>query len=53
MKGPVRLIPPGGQSFMMSGVYCIDGGNQGFSLSGGQTLTGTDVLVYMKTGSVS
>jgi hypothetical protein len=38
---------------MNPGVYCIDAGNQSFSLTGGQTLTGTDVLIYMKSGSVS
>jgi hypothetical protein len=46
-------FPPGGQTIMMPGVYCIDAGNQGFSLSGGQTLTGSDVLIYMKRGNIS
>jgi hypothetical protein len=38
---------------MNPGIYCIDAGNQGFSLSGGQTLTGNNVLIYMKSGNVS
>jgi hypothetical protein len=38
---------------MNSGIYCIDAGNQGFSLQGGQTLTGDNVLIYMKSGDVS
>jgi hypothetical protein len=46
-------FPPGGQTLMTPGVYCIDAGNQGFSLSGGQTLTGNNVLIYMKRGNVS
>ena len=46
-------FPPGGQTVMKPGIYCIDAGNQGFSLSGGQTLTGTNVLIYMKSGNVN
>jgi Flp pilus assembly protein TadG len=46
-------FPPGNQTAMNPGVYCIDAGNQGFSLSGGQTLTGNNVMIYMKTGNVS
>jgi len=46
-------FPPGGQTIMNPGIYCIDAGNQGFSLSGGQTLTGSNVLIYMKSGNVS
>jgi len=46
-------FPPGGQTTMTPGIYCIDGGNQGFSLSGGQTLTGSNVLIYMKSGNVN
>ncbi len=46
-------FPPGGQTIMNPGIYCIDGGNQGFSLSGGQTLTGNHVLIYMKSGGVN
>lgn len=46
-------FPPGGQTIMKPGTYCIDAGNQGFSLSGGQTLTGNGVLVYMKSGNVN
>jgi Flp pilus assembly protein TadG len=46
-------FPPGGQTKMNPGFYCLDTGNQGFSLSGGQTLTGDNVLIYMKSGSVS
>lgn len=45
-------FPPGGQTIMNPGIYCIDAGNQGFSLSGGQTLTGDNVLIYMKSGNV-
>ena len=46
-------FPPGGQTTMNPGIYCIDAGNQGFSLSGGQTLTGSNVLIYMKSGDVN
>jgi hypothetical protein len=46
-------FPPGGQTTMNPGIYCVDAGNQGFSLSGGQTLTGTNVLIYMKSGNVN
>jgi Putative Flp pilus-assembly TadE/G-like len=46
-------FPPGGQTTMNPGIYCIDAGNQGFSLSGGQTLTGSNVLIYMKSGNVN
>jgi len=46
-------FPPGGQTVMNPGIYCIDAGNQGFSLSGGQTLTGSNVLIYMKSGNVN
>jgi Flp pilus assembly protein TadG len=45
-------FPPGGQTYMESGIYCVDAGNQGFTLQGGQTLTGSDVLIYMKSGNV-
>ena len=46
-------FPPGGQTVMNPGIYCINAGNQGFSLSGGQTLTGSNVLIYMKSGNVN
>jgi hypothetical protein len=46
-------FPPGNQTIMNPGIYCIDAGNQGFSLQGGQTLTGDNVLIYMKSGDVS
>jgi len=46
-------FPPGGQTTMNPGIYCLDAGNQGFSLSGGQTLTGSNVLIYMKSGNVN
>ena len=46
-------FPPGNQSNMNPGIYCISAGNQGFSLSGGQTLTGNNVLIYMKSGNVN
>ena len=46
-------FPPGNQTIMNPGIYCIDAGNQGFSLSGGQTLTGSNVLIYMKSGNIS
>ena len=46
-------FPPGGQTTMNPGIYCISAGNQGFSLSGGQTLTGSNVLIYMKSGNIN
>jgi Flp pilus assembly protein TadG len=46
-------FPPGNQTQMNPGIYCIDAGNQSFALQGGQTLTGNNVLIYMKSGSIS
>lgn len=46
-------FPPGNQTVMNPGIYCISAGNQSFSLSGGQTLTGNNVLIYMKSGNVN
>jgi Flp pilus assembly protein TadG len=46
-------FPPGNQTTMNPGIYCVDAGNQGFSLSGGQTLTGNNVLIYMISGNIS
>jgi Flp pilus assembly protein TadG len=46
-------FPPGNQTIMNPGVYCIDAGNRGFSLQGGQTLTGNNVLIYMISGDIS
>ena len=46
-------FPPGNQTIMNPGIYCISAGNQAFSLSGGQTLTGSNVLIYMKSGNVN
>jgi Putative Flp pilus-assembly TadE/G-like len=47
-------FPPNNAATTMDpGIYCIDAGNQGFSLQGGQTLTGNNVLIYMKSGGVS
>lgn len=46
-------FPPGNQTIMNPGIYCINAGNQSFSLSGGQTLTGNNVLIYMKSGNVN
>ena len=45
-------FPPGGQTTMNPGIYCIKAGNQGFTLQGGQTLTGSGVLIYMISGNV-
>jgi len=45
-------FPPGGQTIMQPGIYCVDAGNSGFTLQGGQTLSGSDILIYMKTGNV-
>lgn len=38
---------------MKPGIYCIDIGTHTFSLSGGQVLSGSNVLIYMKNGGVS
>lgn len=46
-------FPPAGAKFMDPGIYCIDAGNQSFSLQGGKTLTGDNVLIYMKKGGVN
>lgn len=46
-------FPPGSQTIMNPGIYCIDAGNQGFGLSGGQTLTGNNVLIYMESGNIN
>jgi hypothetical protein len=45
-------FPPAQAQYMQSGVYCISAGNGSFSLHGGQTLTGTGVTIWMKSGSV-
>ena len=45
-------FPPGNQTIMNPGVYCIDARNHGFNLTGGQTLTGNNVLIYMISGDV-
>ncbi len=46
-------FPPAGVTVMDSGTYCIDAGNQGFKLSGGQVLNGDSVLIKMVSGAVS
>ena len=46
-------FPPGNQTVMNPGIYCINAGNQSFSLSGGQTLSGSNVLIYMISGNVN
>jgi hypothetical protein len=46
-------FPPGSQTIMNPGIYCINAGNQSFSLSGGQTLTGSNVLIYMISGDIN
>jgi Flp pilus assembly protein TadG len=46
-------FPPAGVTTLQSGVYCLDTTNHGFTLSGGQVLTGDGVLIYMISGRVS
>jgi hypothetical protein len=46
-------FPPGGQTTMNPGIYCIAAGTHSFSLQGGQTLSGSNVLIYMISGDVS
>lgn len=43
-------FPPAGVDHMNAGVYCVDGN---FKLNGGDTLTGHDVTIYMRSGDVS
>jgi hypothetical protein len=40
----------GGTWKLQSGIYCVTGG---FSVNAGTTLTGHDVLIYLKTGDIS
>ncbi len=46
-------FPPAGVTVMDSGTYCVDAGNQGFKLTGGQVLNGNNVLIKMVSGAVS
>jgi hypothetical protein len=41
---------PSGTWTLESGIYCVDGA---FSVNGGVTLVGSDVLIYMMSGDVS
>jgi len=38
---------------MSPGIYCIDIGTHTFSLSGGQVISGSNVLIYMVHGGIS
>jgi Flp pilus assembly protein TadG len=46
-------FPPSQVTIMDPGTYCINAGNQGFTLTGGQVLNGNNVLIYMLSGNVS
>lgn len=46
-------FPPNGVTYLQSGVYCVDAGNQDFRLNAGDTLIGNNVVIYMITGGVT
>jgi hypothetical protein len=46
-------FPPSGVTYLQSGVYCVDAGNQNFRLNAGDTLIGNNVVIYMITGGVT
>jgi hypothetical protein len=48
-------FPPGNKkhTILQSGVYCIDAGNQNFSVGAGNTVTGVNVTINMIRGNVS
>ena len=43
-------FPPNGVTHLEPGIYCVDGN---FRLNGGDTLTGSDVVIVMETGDVT
>jgi len=43
-------FPPNGVTHLNGGVYCVDGN---FRVNGGDTLTGSEVLIVMKGGDIS
>jgi hypothetical protein len=43
---------PGNATFLEPGLYCVKAGQQGFKLSGSDSLSGVDVTIYMETGNV-
>jgi len=43
-------FPPNGVTHLNGGVYCVDGD---FRVNGGDTLTGSEVLIVMKGGDIS
>ena len=43
-------FPPNSVTTLSDGLYCVSGN---FSLSGGQSLSGNHVMIFMKTGKVS
>lgn len=46
-------FPPSGVTNLQSGVYCVNAGNQNFSLNANQSLTGQNVTIYMISGGVT
>ncbi|MFT3895219.1 MAG: pilus assembly protein TadG-related protein [Anaerolineales bacterium] len=42
-------FPPNGVTYLQPGIYCVDGN---FSINGGDTLIGDDVVIYLKTGTL-
>ena len=49
---PNHAFPPNGVDTLQSGVYCIING-KGFELQGNSSLTGSDVVIYVRDGDVS
>ncbi len=48
---PNKTFPPGSVDTLESGVYCIKNG-KGFELHGSSSLTGSDVVIYVRDGNV-
>lgn len=46
-------FPPNGVTTLQSGIYCVDAGNHGFTISGQQPLTGHGVVIRMDSGKVT
>jgi len=45
-------FPPNGVDTLEPGIYCVDA-NNGFVVNGGETLTGSNVVIVMNSGNVS
>jgi hypothetical protein len=46
-------FPPGGVTNLQSGLYCVYAGNQGFDLHAADSLTGSNVSIFLITGGLT